>query len=204
MAEFRALFAAYTVSMLGDIVAAVALTVLVYQRTASPFLAGVTFTLAFVPYLFSRRPALGARRSRAAAPPDGRLRPALGGVVALMALSAVPVPVLLALLFVLGLISPVSAGMRTALARIVLPDGVFIAGRSLFRIVAQSAQVVGNGAGGLLIALDVAARGAPGGLRELRGLRRRRALRDAGARAARRRGGRRARAATCCATRSAA
>src|SRR3954468_13583695 len=51
--EFRALFAAYTVSMLGDIVAAVALTVLVYQRTASPFLAGLTFTLAFVPYLFS-------------------------------------------------------------------------------------------------------------------------------------------------------
>jgi hypothetical protein len=37
--EFRALFAAYTVSMLGDIVAAVALTVLVFQRTASPFLA---------------------------------------------------------------------------------------------------------------------------------------------------------------------
>jgi hypothetical protein len=30
--EFRALFAAYTVSMLGDIVAAVALTVLVYER----------------------------------------------------------------------------------------------------------------------------------------------------------------------------
>ena len=53
MGEFRALFAAYTVSMLGDIVAAVALTVLVFQRTASPFLAGVTFTLAFVPYLFS-------------------------------------------------------------------------------------------------------------------------------------------------------
>ena len=47
--EFRALFAAYTVSMLGDIVAAVALTVLVFQRTGSPFLAGVTFTLAFRP-----------------------------------------------------------------------------------------------------------------------------------------------------------
>ena len=51
--EFRALFAAYTVSMLGDIVAAVALTVLVFERTGSPFLAGVTFTLAFVPYLFA-------------------------------------------------------------------------------------------------------------------------------------------------------
>src|SRR4029078_13449210 len=54
--EFRALFAAYTVSMLGDIVAAVALTVLVFERSGSPFLAGFTFTLAFVPYLFSGAP----------------------------------------------------------------------------------------------------------------------------------------------------
>jgi hypothetical protein len=153
VAEFRALFAAYTVSMLGDIVAAVALTVLVYQRTASPFLAGVTFTLAFVPYLFSGA-LLSSLVDRV---PPRRLMVACdlvsAAIVALMALSAVPVPVLLALLFVLGLISPVSAGMRTALARIVLPAGVFIAGRSLFRIVAQSAQVVGNGAGGILIAL---------------------------------------------------
>jgi hypothetical protein len=151
--EFRALFGAYTVSMLGDIVAAVALTVLVYQRTASPFLAGVTFTLAFVPYLFSGA-LLSALVDRV---PPRRLMVACdvtsAAIVALMALSAVPVPVLLALLFCLGLISPVSSGTRTALARIVLPAGVFIAGRSLFRIVAQSAQVVGNGAGGILIAL---------------------------------------------------
>ena len=70
-----------------------------------------------------------------------------------MALSAVPVPVLLALLFVLGLISPVAAGMRNTLLTVVLPAEAFIAGRSLFRIVAQSAQVVGNAAGGVLIAL---------------------------------------------------
>ena len=76
--EFRALFAAYTVSMLGDIVAAVALTVLVFERTGSPFLAGVTFTLAFLPYLFGGRAALEPRRSRPAAQPDDRLRPALG------------------------------------------------------------------------------------------------------------------------------
>jgi hypothetical protein len=152
-AEFRALFAAYTVSMLGDIVAAVALTVLVYQRTASPFLAGVTFTLAFVPYLFSGA-LLSALVDRV---PPRRLMVACdlvsAAIVGLMALSAVPVPALLALLFCLGLISPVAAGTRNALARIVLADDVFIAGRSLFRIVAQSAQVVGNGAGGLLIAL---------------------------------------------------
>ena len=41
----------------------------------------------------------------------------------------------------------------TAARRSSCPAGAFIAGRSLFRIVAQSAQVVGNAAGGLLIAL---------------------------------------------------
>jgi hypothetical protein len=151
--EFRALFAAYTVSMLGDIVAAVALTVLVYQRTASPFLAGATFTLAFVPYLFSGA-LLSGLVDRV---PPRRLMVACdlisAAIVALMALSAVPVPVLLALLFALGLISPVSAGMRNALTVVVLPAEAYIAGRSLFRIVAQSAQVVGNATGGLLIAL---------------------------------------------------
>ena len=151
--EFRALFAAYTVSMLGDIVAAVALTVLVFQRTGSPFLAGVTFTLAFVPYLFGGA-LLSSLVDRV---PPRRLMIGCdllsAAIVALMALSAVPVPALLALLFLLGLISPVAAGMRNTLLVVVLPPEAFIAGRSLFRIVAQSAQVVGNAAGGLLIAL---------------------------------------------------
>jgi MFS family permease len=140
--------------MLGDIVAAVALTVLVFQRTASPFLAGVTFTLAFVPYLFGGA-LLSSLVDRV---PPRRLMISCdllsAGIVALMALSSVPIPVLLALLFVLGLVSPVAAGMRNTLLVVVLPADAFIAGRSLFRIVAQSAQVVGNGAGGLLIALS--------------------------------------------------
>jgi hypothetical protein len=78
---------------------------------------------------------------------------ASAAIVALMAVPAVPIPVLLALLFALGLISPVASGVRNALAVVVLPADAYIAGRSLFRIVAQSAQVVGNAAGGLLIAL---------------------------------------------------
>ena len=151
--EFRALFAAYTVSMLGDIVAAVALTVLVFDRTGSSFLAGVTFTLAFVPYLFSGA-LLSSLVDRV---PPRRLMIGCdllsAAIVALMASSAVPVWALLALLFVLGLISPVAGGMRNRLLVVVLPGGAFIAGRSLFRIVAQSAQVVGNAAGGILIAL---------------------------------------------------
>jgi hypothetical protein len=151
--EFRALFAAYIVSMLGDIVAAVALTVLVFERTGSPFLAGLTFTLAFVPYLFSGA-LLSGLVDRV---PPRRLMIACdllsAAIVALMASSTVPVGVLLVLLFCLGLISPVAAGVRSALTVVVLPAEAYIAGRSLFRIVAQSAQVVGNALGGLLIAL---------------------------------------------------
>ena len=151
--EFRALFVAYIVSMLGDIVAAVALTVLVFERTASPFLAGLTFTLAFVPYLFSGA-LLSGLVDRV---PPRRLMIVCdllsAAIVALMTISAVPVPLLLALLFCLGLISPIAAGVRNALTVVVLPADAYIAGRSLFRIVAQSAQVVGNATGGLLIAL---------------------------------------------------
>src|ERR1700745_4323485 len=50
--EFRVIFAADVVSMLGTVVAAVALTVLVYQRTGSPALAASVMALAFLPYLF--------------------------------------------------------------------------------------------------------------------------------------------------------
>ena len=42
VAEFRAVFAADLVSMLGNVLAAVALTVLVYQQTRSPALAAST------------------------------------------------------------------------------------------------------------------------------------------------------------------
>ena len=104
------------------------------ERTGSPFLAGVTFTLAFLPYLFG-----GALLSSLVdrVPPRSLmigcdLLSAL--VVALMAVSAVPVPALLALLFLLGLISPVASGMRNTLLTVVLPPASFIAGRSLFRI----------------------------------------------------------------------
>ena len=100
---------------------------------------------------------------------------------------------LLALLFVLGLISPVAAGMRNTLLVVVLPPGSFIAGRSLFRIVAQSAQVVGNAAGGVLIALT-SPRGALAlDCASFLGSALRRARGDAGAPAAARRGGGRAR-----------
>jgi len=49
VAEFRALWAAQLLSVIGDQLARVALTVLVYDRTRSALLAAVTFMVSVVP-----------------------------------------------------------------------------------------------------------------------------------------------------------
>ena len=55
VAEFRALWAAQLLSVIGDQLARVALTVLVYDRTRSALLAAVTFVASIVPtFRFSR------------------------------------------------------------------------------------------------------------------------------------------------------
>lgn len=58
--EFRAVFAAHLLSLLGVVVSELALTVLVYDLTGSPLLSALTFALGFLPYivggtLFMRR-----------------------------------------------------------------------------------------------------------------------------------------------------
>ena len=152
IAEFRAVFAAHVISMLGQVIAAVALTVLVYEKTGSPALAALTFSAAFLPYLFSGTllssvvDRLPARRVLVAC----NLASAV--VVGSMALVALPVWALLALLFVLGLIAPVFSGVRAATLTDILGEGpAFILGRSLIRLVAQVSQVAGNLAGGLVL-----------------------------------------------------
>src|SRR5438045_9244249 len=51
VAEFRALFAAQLVSVTGDQLARVALSILVYDRTNSPGWAALTYALTFLPDL---------------------------------------------------------------------------------------------------------------------------------------------------------
>jgi Na+/melibiose symporter-like transporter len=152
IAEFRALFVSYVISMLGDVIAAVALTVLVYQRTGSSALAAATFSIAFVPYLLG-----GALLSSVVDRLPSRTVLVVcdlvsAGLVAVMALPVVPVPVLFVLLIMLSLIAPIFSGVRAATLPDVLPvTSSFVLGRSLLRMSAQIVQVAGNGVGGLLL-----------------------------------------------------
>jgi len=151
--ELRGLFIAQVISVSGTSVAAVALTVLVYDRTSSPVLASLTFSLGFLPYLV-----VGALLSSIA----DRIRPrrlvtCCDGASALLATSmawpSMPVPVLLGLLFVIGGLSSLASGSRASLVRQAVADDAYVPGRSLMRIAAQLAQLAGNAGAGLLLLL---------------------------------------------------
>jgi MFS family permease len=152
--EFRALYVAHVASMLGDVVAAVALTVLVFERTGSSLLAALTFSLVFVPYLVGGV-LLSALVDRL--PPRPTLvacHLASAALVAVMAIPGMPIWALLALLVALGLIAPVFSGVRAAILPDLLPDrSQYVLGRALMRMVAQGSQVFGNALGGALLLL---------------------------------------------------
>jgi MFS family permease len=149
--EFDALAGTSLISILGDGAAYLAVTVLVYQRTGSSFLAALTFAVAFLPFLFG-----GTLLSALV----DRFRPKtlLIGIdligatlVALAALPSVPLPLLFVGLFLIGSLAPVRSGTVTALIAEILPGDTFVAGRSIQRICSQTGQIAGTGLGGLLI-----------------------------------------------------
>ena len=149
--EFRWLFTAYTVSIFGSVVSAVALMVLIYQRTSSPFLASLTFALAFTPYLLSGA-LLSATVDRI---PIRRLLVGCdlmcAATVAGMTIPGIPVVVLLGQLMIVGLLGSMSSGARSAVLPSLVTEAAYIPARSLFRISAQSAQIAGNALGGGLL-----------------------------------------------------
>jgi MFS family permease len=149
--EFQALFYAQVVSVLGNVIAQVALAVLVYDRTGSSLLSALTFTLGFLPFLIGGTLLAGVidrlppRRTLVSCDLVSAL------VVGLMVLP-LPVPVLLVLIFVAGLVDPVFAGVRAAILPDLLGTGPqFVLGRALFSMVWQGSQVFGYAAGGLLL-----------------------------------------------------
>ena len=151
--EFRTIFAASAVAITGSVVCAVALTVLVFERTRSPLLSALTFALGFVPYVFAGTLLSGI---------VDRVMPRrllvccnLGsaGLTAVMAIPRLPVPVLLVLLVSTSTLTSVSSGAQGGLVRSAVPADIYVPARSLLRIASQLAQVAGNAFGGLLLAV---------------------------------------------------
>ncbi|MEV0781431.1 MFS transporter [Streptomyces sp. NPDC050423] len=158
--EFRAVFAAHLLSLLGVVVSELALTVLVYDLTGSPLLSALTFALGMLPYLVGGTLFSGIADRYPARRVLVTCDLICAGCVAVMVLPGTPVAGLLVLRCLVAAVSPVFTGTRmAALADILGEDDLYVLGRSLLRIVSQGALLAGFGVGGLLLAV-VSPRGA--------------------------------------------
>ncbi|MFB4304337.1 MFS transporter [Actinomadura sp. NTSP31] len=149
--EFRTIFAAHVLSVLGSFFAEVSLAVLVFRQTGSAPLTALVFALGFLPYALSgvllsgiadrypaRRVLVGCDLLSAVC-------------VSLMVIPATPLTLLFVLRFAISVISPLFTGTRAASLADILRGDLYVLGRSLVRIVSQSAQIIGYGLGGLAL-----------------------------------------------------
>jgi MFS family permease len=158
--EFRALFLAGILSVAGDQLARVALSVLVYERTASAGLTALTYALTFIPDLVfgPLLAGLADRYPRRQVMIVTDLARAV--VVAAMAIHALPLwSVIVLLLGLQAFGSPFNAA-RAATLPVVLPGDHYVLGKAANDMVVQFSQVLGFGTGGVI----VVAVGVSGGL----------------------------------------
>jgi MFS family permease len=151
--EFRALWLAQLLSVTGDQLARVALTILVYDRTRSALLAAITFVVSIVPtfiggvtlaWLADRYP-----RRRVMIVCD-LVRAVL---VLVMALPGMPIAARVALLFVVTLAGAPFTSARAALYPDVLTGDRYLMGTAVTLTTLQFAQVLGFAAGGAIVGL---------------------------------------------------
>jgi MFS family permease len=150
--EFRALWVAYVVSLVGDQLARVALSYLVYEQTGSTLLTALTYAIGFLPWLIGGPllSGLADRLPRRAVMVASDLLRA--GLVGAMALPRVPLGVLLGLLFVAELCAPPFASARAALLPKVLTGELYVLGSAVGTVTWEVVHVVGFVLGGLFVA----------------------------------------------------
>jgi len=150
--EFRALWLAQLLSVVGDQLARVALTILVYDRTRSAFLAAVTFVASIIPtfvggvtlsWLADKYP-----RRRVMIVCD-IIRCAL---VLIMAIHGMPIAVLVVLLFLVTLVGAPFTSARAAVYPDVLTGDDYVMGTAVTLTTNEFAQVIGFAVGGAIAA----------------------------------------------------
>jgi len=151
--EFRCLWFSEILSVAGDRLALVALTLLVYDRTKSPLLAAVTYAVGYLPWvigglfladLADRRPRrsvmVGCDLVRAA-------------LVAVMAVPYVPLWVLVALLFAVTMFTPSFESARAAIVPDIVHGEQYILATAVHQTTFYAAQILGAVGGGVAVAV---------------------------------------------------
>ncbi|NUR96657.1 MAG: MFS transporter [Kribbellaceae bacterium] len=159
-AEFRALFLAGVLSVAGDQIARVALSVLVFDRTDSAGLTALTYALTYIPDLIFG-PLLAGLADRCPRRTVMIVTDVARAVlVACMAIQALPLLVVILLLIALQAFGSPFNAARGATLPAVLPGDHYVLGKAANDMVVQFSQVLGFGVGGAA----VVAVGTSGGL----------------------------------------
>jgi MFS family permease len=159
--EFRWLWLAYLLSIAGDQLALVALTVLVYSRTHSPLATAAAYTVGFLPWLIGG-PTLAGLADRIP-----RRTVMIGCdlasmvLVAVMAVPAVPLWALIVLLFMVTLLGSPYRAARSAMLPDILAGDRYVLGTAAMQTTNRSGRLIGFAAGGAVVGL-IGARPAMG------------------------------------------
>jgi MFS family permease len=149
--EFRALWTAQLLSVAGDQLARVALTLLVFSQTHSALLSAVTFTASSVP-MFLGGLTLSALADRL---PRRQVMIACdlsrAGLVAIMAVPGPPLWARVAPLFIVTLISAPFSSARAAVYPDILSGDQYVLGTAVTITTRQLSQVLGFGVGGVIV-----------------------------------------------------
>jgi MFS family permease len=150
--EFRALWLAEAQSLVGDQLTTVALAIMVFQRTHSPLLAALVYSLTFLPALagglglaqladrFPRRTVLIASATGQAV------------VVGTMAIPGVPLPLLCVLVVLSRLVNAPGNAAQNALTReVFISDELYLRSQDVRGITTNTAMLLGFAGGGLLV-----------------------------------------------------
>ena len=153
VSEFRVFWLAQALSVAGDRLALVALTVLVFDRTHSPLLTAAAYAAGFLPWLVGgvlfgavadrwprREVMVGCDLARAV-------------LVAVMVLPGVPLLALVGLLAVVTSLAPPFEAARSSLLPDILDGDRYPVGLAVVQTTFRSAMVLGYAAGGIAVAV---------------------------------------------------
>ncbi len=150
--EFRALWVSEILSVAGDRLALVALTLLVFHHTKSPLLTAMAYAAGYVPWVIGGLflAEVADRRSRRSVMvASDAVRTVLVGA---MTLPHVPLGVLVALLFATTMFTPPFESARAAILPEILSGERYVLGTAVMQTTFLAAQVAGAAGGGLAVA----------------------------------------------------